>query len=424
MDLRAEENIRKVQPIIQNGLLSLAVKDPKVANLLIDVSAWVEGRADEVRSRLLTEARAGVDGLSQAAHVGVADLSVAVGTLDTNARKVLQGVRISSQQAGQLMRTSFTGLRGVAGSWELLLALGSLRTGAVIGAVAGFYDAGQARIASIRTSVAGDKRARDQHIAATITYGIGSGVAVYAVYSATFIGPLGWAIILTLGAYILSRKAAKSESTSLERWARRCYFGIANETPKIHWNNSTSADIAFAELNAATSGLSIDAKFEHNNTDPIVNPRAARIQNSPSTRHLKFRLSLPEFDAQTSGYQWTFIIHRCGDGPAPDYTSGEIVCSGNFHPPRDRFLHPHLRPSTPPKAPDYIKESISVRENSHHTTTTNNQKYYYMEINGTLELIPEIAKNNIEAATLSVTYWPDRAIPDAFAELTVQVQNK
>jgi hypothetical protein len=298
------------------------------------------------------------------------------------------------------------------------------RTGAVIGAVAGFYDAGQARIASIRTSVAGDKRARDQHIAATITYGIGSGVAVYAVYSATFIGPLGWAIILTLGAYILSRKAEKSESTSLERWARRCYFGIANETPKIHWNDSTSADIAFAELNAATSGLSIAAKFEHNNTDPIVNPRAGRIQNSPSTQHLKFRLSLPQFDAQTSGYQWTFIIHRFGDGPAPNYTSGEIVCSGNFHPPQDRLLHPRLRPSKPPRAPDYIKESISVRENSHHTTIANKQQYYYMEINGTLELIPEIAKNNIEAATLSVTYWPDRGIPDGYAEITVQVQNK
>lgn len=47
-----------------------------------------------------------------------------------------------------------------------------------------------------------------------------------------------------------------------------------------------------------------------------------------------------------------------------------------------------------------------------------------MEINGTLELIPEIAKNNIEAATLSVTYWPDRGIPDGYAEITVQVQNK
>ncbi|MNF15911.1 hypothetical protein D3C80_2187080 [compost metagenome] len=49
----------------------------------------------------------GVTQASSAAQLALVDISVAAGTLETNARKVLQGLRITSQQATQLVRTSF-----------------------------------------------------------------------------------------------------------------------------------------------------------------------------------------------------------------------------------------------------------------------------------------------------------------------------
>lgn len=123
-DVRAAR--ARVQPIIQNGLLSLAVLDPKLAHSVITVSVWVEGTADVLHERLAQEASLRVNQLSDAAQISLVNLSVAAGTLDASARQLLHGMRITSKQATQLVRTSFTGLRGVASSWELLLALGGL----------------------------------------------------------------------------------------------------------------------------------------------------------------------------------------------------------------------------------------------------------------------------------------------------------
>ncbi|MDD0974696.1 apolipoprotein A1/A4/E family protein, partial [Pseudomonas sp. TNT2022 ID681] len=117
--------VRKVRPIIQEGLLSLAVLDPKLANTSIKVSVWVEGSAEELQRRLASAGHA-VDTLSEAAHGRLSKLSVAVGSLEPAARQVLQDVRVSAQQAKKMVRASFGGLRGVAGSLDLLLSLGGL----------------------------------------------------------------------------------------------------------------------------------------------------------------------------------------------------------------------------------------------------------------------------------------------------------
>jgi hypothetical protein len=507
MDLRAEENIRKVQPIIQNGLLSLAVMEPKVANLLIDVSVWVEGSADEVRSRLLTEARAGVDGLSQAAHVGVADLSVAVGTLDTNARKVLQGVRISSQQAGQLMRTSFTGLRGVAGSWELLLALGRLylindsleknlkkaeaeigdksreavlalhgsrlamlgggieavglvmrdgtsriansasltsvgqanarsaaavgvslaRTGALIRAVAGFYDAAQMGRAAKRSSSSGDDTAANLYNFSTFVYVLSASASIFAIAKALLLGPIGFAIGFAVAAYGIAKWAERKESTPLERWARRCFFGIGNEKPAVHWNTSSHADIAFAELNTATLGLIAQAEFSKEVLDPIVLSKVGRIEALARPKLLRFRVVLPQFDEHTSGYQWTLTVHRHGDGLAPNYEGGEIVCSGEHRP----FPHSNtaatkerLALDSPSRRPDYNPERNKLTQTKHNSAADGEGGYSYLEFNGSIELLKTTSRHSIETSTLSVAYWPNRTVPDGYAEIILQAPNK
>ena len=472
MDLRAEENIRKVQPIIQNGLLSLAVMDPKVVNRLIDVSVWVEGNAEELRGRLLTEARAGVDGLSHAAHVGVADLSVAVGTLDTNARKVLQGLRISSQQAGQLMRTSFNGLRGVAGSWELLLALGSLylindsleknlkkaeaetgvvssayltpagkanmgraaavgvtlaRTGALIGAVAGFYDAAQMGLATKRTILSGDAAAANRYAISAIVYVLSASASIFAISTAMLFGPIGVAIGLAIAAYSIAKLAEKNESTPLERWARRCFFGKANERPVIHWNTFNHADIAFAELNAATLGLIAQAEFRKEVLDPVLLSKVGCIEALARPTPLFFRVVLPQFNEHISAYQWSLAVHRHGDGLAPNYKGGEIVNSGEFYPlphSNTASMKNRLAPRSPPRRPDYNPEKSKLKQTKHYLAADGKSEDSYTQLNGSIELINPMGRHSIEAATLAVAYWPDRELSDGYAEITLQVPNE
>ncbi|MNV92472.1 hypothetical protein D3C71_1870750 [compost metagenome] len=78
--------------------------------------------------------------------------------------------------------------------------------------------------------------------------------------------------MLALSAYAISKLADGNESTVLERWARRCYFGRADEKLAVHWDVPEYADIAFAELNAATLGVHVGS---------ILNPSVQAIQLLP-----------------------------------------------------------------------------------------------------------------------------------------------
>ncbi|MFJ4157140.1 T6SS effector BTH_I2691 family protein [Pseudomonas sp. NPDC089752] len=121
-----ENKANKVKPIIQTGLLSLAVLDPKVAHTVVNVSVWVEGTAHELHERLANEVKLNVNQLGPAAQMTLVDLKVAAGTLEPSARKLLDGMRISAGQASRLVSGGFTGLRGTGKGWELLLSIGGL----------------------------------------------------------------------------------------------------------------------------------------------------------------------------------------------------------------------------------------------------------------------------------------------------------
>ena len=503
----AQQNMRKVRPIIQNGLLSLAVLDPKLANAVIVVSVWVEGTARDVQSRLLASANTGVNELTRAAQAGLIDLEVALGTLEPDARKLLHGVRISAQQGADLVRTSFTGLRGAAGSWELLLSLGSLylisdsleknlkkaedeigdksqeaimalhgsrmailgggieavglvvkgaatqirnssylrpsgvngaskavgvgmslaRTGAVIGAVAGLFDASQAALAAKRTFSAGDSSSGVLYIGAGVAYTAGAAFSVYAVYAAAFFGPVGLAIASVVGAYALSKWAESNESSSLERWTRRCFFGKADETPIIHWSRPEQADIAFAELNAASLGLLATINFKKSSTDPIVISRTGRIDSLPASLHLNFRIALPEFDEVNSGYHWTLTVHRHGDGLPPNYVGGETLSMGDLNSSSNTSTaktQSVLLPSKTSGPLDYKRESVNIIESLQASHSDHGENTQQKETTGNIELILNQGRHNIVAATLSVAYWPNRSAPYAYAEIIVQAFNK
>ncbi|MBH3413966.1 hypothetical protein [Pseudomonas putida] len=106
----------------------------------------------------------------------------------------------------------------------------------------------------------------------------------------------------------------------------------------------------------------------------------------------------------------------------PHYKGGEIVIDEDTSSPRiitRTSSTATLDPSTQPKIPDYLRETIKVERK---TMQLPNQ--LLKEISGTIELTADIGRHNILAASLYVAYWPDRTIPSAFAETLQQVHNQ
>ena len=483
----------KVRPIIQHGLMSLAVLDPRFTNTMIRVSVWVEGTAADVHGRLFEEANMKVTQASSLAQRTLVEVSVAAGTLESNARKVLQGMRITSQQAAQLVRTGFSGLRGAAGSWELLLAIGGLylqhdalsrnqekaeaeigpkayeaklalqgsqlgllggqlevvglvlrstagrmggawtkaavatggaliRLGAVVSSVAGFIEAAQAISSAKRATAAGDSVAMAYFYFSAATFGTGAIFFAGAVFNASLLGPLGIAVILVLLAYTASKQAERNESDLLERWARRCCFGKADETPIIHWDTPEYADIAFAELNAATLGMQAKLHFESSLiTNPTV-PRIGGLVGLEVEHKLKFQIVLPRYRENDSAYSWSLIVHRHGDGDFPEFSGGEILVGEECHASSSAVSQSvNYSEFSSPRLPDY-KSDIAF-EKKLHIAVAGDQELTSLEISGVVELLPTIGSHSVVAATLLVMFWPDRTIDSAYAEVCNRRQN-
>ncbi|WEK33349.1 MAG: oxidoreductase [Candidatus Pseudomonas phytovorans] len=492
IDIHSTKAWSKVRPIIQHGLMSLAVLDPRFTNTMISVSVWVEGTAAEVHGRLLDEASMKVTQASSLAQRTLVDISVAAGTLEADARKMFQRMKITSQQAAELVRTGFGGMRGVAGSWELLLAIGGLylqydslarnqekaeveigpkaheaklalqgaqlgilggqieliglvmrssasyikapwpqgvpavggalvKFGALFSAIAGVFETAQAKAAAKRASAAGDSTARTLHVTAAAFYGIGAAAFAGAVFKSLILGPLGIAILLSLTAYALSKQAEKNESSALERWARRCWFGKADETPAVHWNATEYADIAFAELNAAVLGVQAKINFDSSIvTDPAA-PRIGGLVGLMTEQRLRFQVVLPNYRDDTSAFRWGLIVHRVGDGEFPEYKGGETIIVDDFHAINTEALSKSTQFSifTPPRIPDYKADITVLKQRK----DSNQEGIGWLEVSGTVELMPTIGKHTITGATLLVMYWPDRIIPSAYIEICERGEN-
>lgn len=504
IDHEARQARKQVRPIIQNGLLSLAVLNPKIADHAVTISVWVEGKVTELQDTLMRQANLGVDHLGRRAHTLLVNVTVGLGTLDPQTRKLLQGLKTSTQQAAHWVRTGFTGLRGVAASSELLLAIGGLyfasdslkknieeaekaigdksdearlalygsslgvlgggievvgialekgaeqaqkigglsarasaaakatahagniviRVGGSISAVSGLYDATQAGFAASRSSKGGDATAASRYVFSATVSGIGAGFGIWAAATGAtaLLGPLGIALLLGLAGYALFKWAEGEESTALERWTRRCYFGYHNETPPIHWDKPEHAAMAIAELNAATMGVEAGVNFSLRLVE-TDSPGNMGKSSAILKRQLEYRLVLPLFDAERSAYRWSLTVHRHGDGAVDQYTGGEVVAQGNLNPPG--LATPASKRQTAlavpklPKKPDYQANSATPTLNIRTVTSADARTLQVKDIKGAIQLLPDSRRHNIEAATLSLTYWPNRDILDAYAELTI-----
>ncbi|KPG69248.1 T6SS effector BTH_I2691 family protein [Pseudomonas libanensis] len=505
-DEEARKVRKQVRPLIQGGLLSLAVLDPKIANLSVTISVWVEGQVTQLQDSLMRQANLGVDQLGKGAHAALVEIAVGGGTLDPQARKVLQGVKVSSYLAAGWVRTGFTGLRGVVGSSEFLMAMGGMyllsdslnkslkeaekamgekavearlalygsslgvlgggveivgialekgavqmqkagslsaqamtaaratarvgnvlvRAGGSIGAVAGLYDATRAGFAFNRTRNGGDTPAAGGYLLSAIASGLGAGASIWAAVAgtSTLLGPMGIAILLGLAGYGLYKWAEREESTPLDRWARRCFFGMHNEVPPVHWNKPEHAHIAIADLNAATIGVEAGVNFRLRIVDSGSHGWGGPMGSVGAQvheQHLEYRLVLPFFDANRSAYRWSLTVHRHGDGSANEYTGGEVLAEGELNPPTLATAASERRAALAvpkrPNKPDYRADSTLPTQEVRTVSLPDNRTSQVNDIKGAVVLLPDRRRHNIEAATLSVTYWPDRDIHDAYAEL-------
>ncbi|WP_312819519.1 T6SS effector BTH_I2691 family protein, partial [Pseudomonas sp.] len=480
-----QNGARKVKPIIQTGLLSLAVLDPKVAHQVIPVSVWVEGTAYDLHERLAREVKLNVNQLNDAAKMALVEIKVAAGTLELDARRSLNGMKISAGQASQLVRDSFTGLRGTGKGWELLLSLGGLylmsdsfeknlkatkeeispksrealmalygssigtlgsavelaglsiprrintsstaalgrtvaRTGAVISAVAGIFESVYLLTAANRSFKDGDSNARTWYSFTAVLAAGGAISGIRAVFSPLLVGALGVTIILNLLTFYFTKWAEKQKSTRLEYWARRCFFGFANESPRIHWNSPSHADIAFAELNAATLSLTGGLTLESTKKDP-ASPKTGGRANVELQHSIKFQVTIPHYNEAISSYHLALILHRQGDGNAPNHIGGEVVINEQHLPPRiptRTSFYASMRPIHPPRSADYIANATIV--NPIHQQPAKSGERPNMSFSGSIALTPDIGRHNILAASLLITYWPDRSIPEAYAETAIQ----
>ncbi|MCU7241158.1 hypothetical protein OC929_24210, partial [Pseudomonas peradeniyensis] len=301
----------------------------------------------------------------------------------------------------------------------------TVRVGAVMGAVAGIYDTAQAVFSIKRASAGGDKYAMYIHSFAATASIIGLIASIHAVFTPILLGPLGIAIVFATVSYGASKFAESKESSPLERWAKRCYFGKANEKPAIHWEFPEHADIAFAELNAATLGIEAGLKFESRRADPTLTAKIGWIAQAATDQNLTFKILLPNINVSSYSYHWSLIVHRHGDGVPSNYTSGETIASGShevLHPLPTSQKKPSSRPSH--KAKDYRADTLSQKTSKKSAVLHSGGSTTTEFITGHIELTPSLGRHSIQAATLNVTYWPDRNSPEAYAHLEIQAINE
>lgn len=355
-----------------------------------------------------------------------------VGSKSTESMLALQGVQLAV--LGGTLEVIGNALDGggkrLAASPQLSTAASSRATtvsrvgariasaGAVMSAGVGMIDAALALAAARRTVRQGDFGATAKYAFSALFSTAGGGYGMHAAYKlSAFLGPLGVAIILGLTAYIIFKAAESEESTPLEMWAKRCYFGSGNETPKIHWTSPDQADIAVAELNAATMGMKVKLGIiqERPNNPPPTSSSPPTYSTTVSAR-----FSMPNFNPEKSTYFWKLTTHRKQDIRGGIMLSGQTVArfgSNADMMSQELFEESHsavqaIHSGSPTKltiTPIHV-QTAEMPDGSFSSIAT---------VSGSVTLKTRKLKDCVEAASLTLTYWPDGESPGSYAQATV-----
>jgi hypothetical protein len=487
----------KVVPLILDGLPHRSVLDPKIANLQVNVSVWVQGSVDDIKSAL----KEGVSSqwLDSNTQGKPSPLIVGVGTLDPKAKKALEGMKVSPQQTQAIVSKGFSRLSGIPKSLDLLIAIGSLylmsdainkniksfedtageksiaagltllgTTLAVIGggfelvgtalklganavyrthlstmanvssakrsihmgkrlvmqgstfiALSGLFDAATAASKSFNSFKSGDITSGLNYAGASMSSGAAVYYGVTAARSMSFalMGPLGIALALITFSYVMFKLAESGESTRVETWVRRCFFGLANENPKIHWNLSTFSTTAMLELNSIMLGVEVNVLTRHRELqDNNLSPGFVRTGIPIKVPCWEYKIVLPDFDETRSKYSWQFIVHRRGDDASKGYLRGETVIKGGtgqrlWQTPAGERIQSML-PSNQGFTHDYKHNNLNTT-----IALDTDQSLKTLVIEGSTAAIRSHTGPWIEAATLLLTYWPDSQSEGTCAEI-------
>ncbi len=166
-------------------------------------------------------------------------------------------------------------------------------------------------------------------------------------------------------------------------------------------------------------------KFESQRADLTLTAKIGWIAQAATEQKLTFKILLPNINASSYSYHWSLTVHRHGDGVPSNYTSGEIIATGShevLHPLPTSQKNPSSRPSH--KVKDYRADTLSQKTSKKTAVLHSGDSTTTEFITGHIELTPSLGRHSIQAATLNVTYWPDRNSPEAYAHLEIQAINE
>ena len=201
------------------------------------------------------------------------------------------------------------------------------------------------------------------------------------------LGPLGWVLLLTAVGIWAIWSATNLESTPVEVWLKRCYWGKGGREEKKWRDDQMNEEVA--DLNALVLGLGVEMGFNDDWTE---------LATGFDT--IKVKLTLASYDSSRSVYEWKVkAIDARGNS--------ELIMAGG----QDPDVLPELR-ATPSKVIDK-----SSRYRNRQGTAQRGVGSYVIE--ESIEVNTEIFKK----AEIEVKYWPDKSDPEGLAERMITVSD-
>ncbi len=322
--------------------------------------------------------------------------SASIGVLGGSIEVAGMTMRASAEQARKVLRAHASSVGAISQLADAGKALA--RFGGILGAVSGAVDAVAALAAAGRAGDAGGKSARSWYFGAAGLSVTSAGFAVYALYSASttilsatwVLGPVGWAILAGISAFVFLQLGGEAESSPLELWAYRSYFGLS-ESDKFDDANS-----AVSALNAAVLGVDAQVVFGSIVRAVHYEGKAAAMggaEGGPAViPQLQYQIVMPRYDVSRVAFKWRLIVKRY---------SGEQIMASGMHPLGDLKSSEH---SIPLQRLDYVPESNAPTSRERTVTAVEEGKETFLIVEGSIELK---VSHDIDEARIVLEYLPN-----------------
>ncbi|MGV2861223.1 T6SS effector BTH_I2691 family protein [Achromobacter sp. AGC39] len=280
-----------------------------------------------------------------------------------------------------------------------------IKAGGVITGLGGVADGVGSFAAEVRTDLLGDVDAGKQYKLSGFISLFGAAASIFGILvDGALLGPLGLGIVLGLAAFVVGKNAKSLESDSLEMWARRSYFGKAEQERR--WEGADQIDAAISALNAAVIGMDATLGFHSAkrvmDTDLLLTSDTLQIQATGGVEsgiELAYRIVLPGFDPTISRFEFRLLLESFGversGRRGPKLSEGVLAAmhhnSMRWAPGLDSYKY--LLPED---------QSLPTRE-----SPVLSCRYWLGPM------------HSIKSATIEITFWPDRDDLTGYARISM-----